>query len=140
MGDSDGSGIQNQIFSGTQNQPKNGFMACWIRLIFILFPICGIFDDFSKLYSAFNVLHFKIWQKMKKRLVQLAINPFFNWLWVIWKCNFGYILSITKLGDLLLILDALCPESRGNYFWLAFHRPWLNIFLFFYLKNYYFVK
>ena len=47
--------------------------------------IFGIFDEFSKLFSGCGVLHFeklsnmpKIWQKMKKVLIRLALNPFLH--------------------------------------------------------------
>ena len=62
--------------------PKNGFYKASSIRIFLIF---GIFDDFSKFCSAFGALHFekksssmpKIWQKMKKSLVELAFkNPF----------------------------------------------------------------
>ena len=73
-------------FPGTQIHPKNVlFKASWTRLFFIFGQIFGLFDDSSKFRSAFSALHFekssnmaKIWPKMKKSLVQLALNPFFG--------------------------------------------------------------
>ena len=66
---------------------------------------CGIFDDRSKFRSAFVALHFekswnmaKIWQKMKKSLVQLAFSPFFVWFRIPKNPIFGYPESAEKWG------------------------------------------
>ena len=59
-------------------QVEHGFFSFFL-------PNFAIFDDCSKFYSTFGALHFekssniaKIWQKMKKSLVQLALNAFLD--------------------------------------------------------------
>ena len=60
--------------------------------------IFGIFDDFSKFRIAFGVLHFgkssnmaKIWGKMMKSLVRLALNPFLHGTSKTRNPGFGYV-------------------------------------------------
>ena len=66
---------------------RNGFKASWTKAVFHFFyQIIGIFNNFSK-WSLSKALWkiithcdmLKIWQKMKKSLVQLAIKPLFGW-------------------------------------------------------------
>ena len=66
-----------------------GIGESWIVGLFFITQIFALFDDFSKWNVPKTLWKFekwsnmaKLWQKMKKSLVQLAINPFFIWFWV----------------------------------------------------------
>ena len=72
---------------------KNGIKACWTRL-FLIFKahFCHIWwflkvehtERNAKLWEIIKYAKKKNWQKMKKNLAQLALNPFFS-------ADFGYL-------------------------------------------------
>ena len=95
--------------------PKSGFRVCPIRIpwrnglkeswwggafLHFLPNFCYSWWFFKVEYAkcGYETLknHQKIWQKMKKSLVQLAFNPFFGCFWVSKKSNF--VIYIIKYG------------------------------------------
>ena len=70
-------------FSGTRNLPKNGFKTSWTRLFFIFAKFLAylmIFQSFVVPFPSRCTLknHQICRQKMKKSLVQLALNLFIH--------------------------------------------------------------
>ena len=76
---SDGSDTRNRIYTYLESA-KNVLEASQTRLFFIFCQIFAIFDDCSKWSSPQKTSNMsKIWPKMKKSLVWLALNTFFGW-------------------------------------------------------------
>ena len=103
--------------------------------------ILGIIDDIFRVQHAEGTMKLwkivlnmpKIWQQMKKSLVQLALNPFFNWFWI----PENLILStqsITRYDPILQIQPFLRMKS---FFCTATPWPqltWASVRLFFNLS------
>ena len=83
-------------FLGARNYPINVFKASWCgKQCFSSY--FATFDDFSKFCSDFGTLHLEnhqICQKIKKRLVQVALNPFLYGTSKTRNSGFGYPIAI----------------------------------------------
>ena len=108
-------------FSGTRNQPKNGWKASW-KEFFVSF--CHIFLScltiFPKSYRAFGVLDFekssnmaKIWQKMMKILLQLTFNTIFPWYCGYPKLEFRVPIPPVLVELWGVLLGALCVNDAA---------------------------
>ena len=62
----------------------------------------------------------KIWQKMKKSLVQLALNPFFGWFWI---PDLSLVCTIGSISSKIVIENWILTKKKMHQFFSIFSPP-----------------